>query len=238
MLWRSLTARDCRPERMDDPHLDPAEHRRALAGLARINRFSGSARVLWPCVVELAAQVAPHPLRILDVATGSGDVVRALDRLARKRGVRLELAGCDISPVAIAAAKTEAAGDGAAIEFFTHDALRDPLPNRFDLVMCSLFLHHLQHEHQLALLIEMARAAQRGILVNDLLRSRFNYLAVWGTSRLLSRSPVVHEDGPLSVRAALNLREVGELAQQAGLADARIRASFPCRFLLDWRKPA
>ena len=70
-----LARRECIPELMDDPALDPAEHRRALAGLARLNRVSDSPGVLWPAVRELARG---GPVRVLDVATGSGDVPRAL----------------------------------------------------------------------------------------------------------------------------------------------------------------
>ena len=49
-----LARRDRQPELMDDPALDPAEHRVALAALARINRISRSAGILWPAVKELA----------------------------------------------------------------------------------------------------------------------------------------------------------------------------------------
>ena len=52
-----LRTRERVPELMDDPALDPAEHRRALAGLARLNRFGGSAGVLWPAVAKLAGEL-------------------------------------------------------------------------------------------------------------------------------------------------------------------------------------
>lgn len=73
----SLRARQRIPELMDDPALDPGEHRRALAGLARLNRVSDSVGVLWPAVVKLAGELH-RTVRLLDVATGSGDVPRRL----------------------------------------------------------------------------------------------------------------------------------------------------------------
>ena len=138
MLLAGLRARDRIPERMDDPGLDPAEHRRALAGLARLNRFSGSAGVLWPAIAKLAARLR-RTVTVLDVATGSGDVPRQLLARAQAAGVSLDVAGCDVSPTAV----EEAARSSSGVRFFAHDALRDALPTGFDVVTCSLFLHHL-----------------------------------------------------------------------------------------------
>src|SRR4051812_15913396 len=93
----SLVRRERIPELMDDPGLDPAEHRLALAGLARINRISRSAAILRPHIRQLARAFAGRPVRILDIATGSGDVPLSLVRWATWAGVRLEAAGCDVS---------------------------------------------------------------------------------------------------------------------------------------------
>ena len=84
----------------------------------------------------------------------------------------------------------------------------------------------------------MADAAERLVLVNDLNRSRFNLGLVTTASRLLTRSRIVHHDGPASVRAAFTMAEALQLAVQAGLANAEVAPQFPCRWLLKWRKPA
>jgi hypothetical protein len=60
-------------------------------------------------------------------------------------------------------------------------------------------------------------------------------LACAGT-RLLSRSPVVHVDGPRSVAAAFTPAEALDLAQRAGLTGATVVRRWPCRFLLTWRR--
>jgi len=227
----NLRTRERIPELMDDPGLDPAEHRRALAGLARLNRFSGSVGALWPSVRALA-QKLQRPVRLLDVATGSGDVPRALLARAARAKVALEIEACDISATAV----EEAARETSAIRLFAHDAVRNPLPSGFDIVTCSLFLHHLSEDEAVALLTNIEGAARHLILVNDLSRSRFNYAAVWVASRVLSRSPVVRFDGPASVRSAFTPTEALELAERAGLHGATARARFPCRFLLSWER--
>src|SRR5262249_61298949 len=87
----------------------------------------------------------------------------------------------------------------AALVFSACDVLREPLPAGYDAVVCSLFLHHLSAEQAVGLLRRMAAAAGRLVLVNDLARGRAGYLLAYLGTRLLTRSPGVHFDGPRSV---------------------------------------
>lgn len=231
-----LAHRDRRPERMDDPQLDPGAHRRALAGLSRINRLSGSHTVLWPALAALAKSVG-KPIRVLDVATGAGDVPIRLAKRAADAGLPIQFDGCDVSDIAVSHADRAAKAAGANIGFFQHDVLAHPLPTGYDAVTCSLFLHHLDEADAVRLLSAMAAATNKLVLVNDLARGPTNYLLVWAACHLLTRSPVVHEDGPLSVRAAFTLKEMQTLAEHAGLQGAKVRRRFPCRFLLTWERP-
>jgi 2-polyprenyl-3-methyl-5-hydroxy-6-metoxy-1,4-benzoquinol methylase len=186
MFLSSLRHRRRLPEIMDDPGLDVASHREALAGLARINRFSGSLGVLWPELLALAKTIPDRPLRVLDVATGSGDVPAALVRKAAKEGVRIEVLGVDVSQVAIAEAEVRAElGQHENMRFQMLDVLQDPLPTGYDAITCSLFLHHLDDADAVGLLKQMKAAAGRLVLVNDLVRSRANYLQVWFASHVL-----------------------------------------------------
>ena len=99
-------------------------------------------------------------------------------------------------------------------------------------------MHHLAVDDAVTLLARCAAATDGLVLVNDLARSRWNLGLVWLATRLLTRSHVVHVDGPLSVRAAFTASEARELAERAGLAGATVSGRFPCRWLLTWRKPA
>jgi SAM-dependent methyltransferase len=99
-----LRERCRRPEEMDRPDLEPARHERALAGLARLNLWSGSAGILWPPLANLARRLR-RPLRVLDLASGAGDVPVRLWRRARRAGLSLEIDGCDRSATAVAHAR-------------------------------------------------------------------------------------------------------------------------------------
>src|SRR5262245_46742260 len=117
-----LRTRERVPELMDDPGIDPAEHRRALAALARINRVTNSTGVLWPPIRDLARKLG-RAVHVLDVATGSGDVPTGLRAKAQQTGVPLKVVACDISPTAIAEAGRRLSGG-----FFVQDALHYRLP--------------------------------------------------------------------------------------------------------------
>lgn len=225
------------PEVMDDPGLDPERHAQALSGLARLNAWSGSARILWGGIAPCLRATPATALRILDVASGAGDVPIRLWRRARRAGWNVEVAGCDLSPTAVAFARQRAADAGAAVEFQRCDALQGNLPEGYDVVTCSLFLHHLDDEQAVELLRRAAAAARRLMLVSDLNRTRAGFALAWLGTRLLSRSDVVHVDGPRSVERAFTAAEALALAQRAGLQGATVGRRWPCRWLLRWARP-
>jgi SAM-dependent methyltransferase len=230
--------RRCRqPEIMDQPDLDEPHHVGALRGLARINRWSGSARILWAPILRLAREGGAAPLRVLDIATGGGDIPIALWHKARRAGVALCLEGCDRSQRAVTFAGQRAREQGTDVRFFQFDVLSDPLPAGYDVLMHSLFLHHLDDEQAVDVLGRMAQAAGRLVLVNDLRRSRAGLALAYLGTRLLSSSEVVHADGPMSVRAAFTLDEAHALVRKAGLKGAVIEKRWPWRFLLAWCRP-
>jgi 2-polyprenyl-3-methyl-5-hydroxy-6-metoxy-1,4-benzoquinol methylase len=145
--------------------------------------------------------------------------------------VSLELGGCDISGTALGEAESKTSAAGCAAQFFQLDVVRDEFPKTWDVVYCSLFLHHFGHEDAVRLLEGMMSTAERMILIDDLLRSHFGYLLSLVGTKLLSRSRIVHIDGPLSVRAAFNCEEVRALTREAGMAPMRITTGWPARFL-------
>ena len=233
-----LMMQRCRQsEIMDDPSLNAEQHVHALHGLERINRWSASVHALWSPIQALAGEEPKRTFRVLDIATGAGDVPIQLWHRAHRAGVRLIINGCDRSPVAIAYARQRATQKRADVTFFELDALNDEIPPGYDAVTCSLFLHHLHDEEAVRLLRSMAQAAGWLVVISDLVRSRTGLsLAHLGT-RLLSTSAVVHVDGPRSVRAAYTVDEARVLATRAGMDHAKVWPRWPCRYLLVWKRP-
>ena len=222
---------------MDQPDLDTHLHAHALNGLKRLNRFSRSSAILWRPIHTLCKQNDAKSLRILDIASGGGEVVLALAQQAARRGLSFEIQGCDISPFAVRYANEQAQSQGVSnVSFTSLNAINDPLPEGFDVIMCSLFLHHLSQSDARTLLAKMAQAAKHLVLVNDLRRTRVGYVLAWMACRMLTRSPIVHVDGPLSVAGAFTVDEARALAQEAGLDAVNLSYHYPQRFLLSWRR--
>jgi SAM-dependent methyltransferase len=222
---------------MDDPALPPHEHDRALADLARLNSLARSAAILWPAVREelRRAAAAGRVARVLDVATGSGDIPATLGRWARRAGLSAHWIGVDASAHALARAAARAAQERMPLELLQADATRE-LPVRADVVISSLFLHHLSHSRALDALRAMSRSAVSALLVSDLRRSAPGLALAWTASRVLSRSPVVHFDAVVSVRGAFTDTELADLARAAGLRGAQVRRAWPQRLLLRWSR--
>ncbi len=221
---------------MDDPALDSAEHLQALRGLERVNRVSRSVPIVWGPIRALAREIGGRPLRVLDVATGAGDVPIGLARKVRQAGIVLQIDACDQSPRALEHARQRAEQAGVDVRFFELDAVADPIPSGYDAVICSLFLHHLEDAQVVDLLRRMGEAAQHRVVINDLVRSPTSLILVYLATRLFSSSHVVHTDGPRSVRAAYTLEEIRTMAEKAGLASAAVEKRWPCRFLLVWNR--
>ena len=236
MIWgAALNNRDRQPEVMDQPGLDPKEHAKALMGLRRINAISRCSAGLFRPIEALAITQPAKPLRVLELACGGGDTAIDLALMAKRKGLALDIHACDLNPEAVAIAQTNAVRRQAALTVFTADALAKPTDhNSFDVVYCTLFAHHLDELDAVRLLEVMALRSRKLVLVDDLIRSRLGFALAWIGTRLLSRSWVVHTDGPLSVRAALQPDEMKSIAMQAGLNDAQIKRSWPERYLLSW----
>lgn len=232
-----LSCRDRQPELMDQPGLDASVHRHALAGLGKANALSRVAQQIWRAITKDKIQrVNGSPLRVLDIASGGGDVAIRIATLAHRDGVPIEICGCDISATAIAYARFAAEQAGFSnLTFRQLNALTDPL-EEYDVVMNTLFLHHLGDEEARELLRRMAAAARQLAIVDDLQRTGLGYFYAWAGVRLLTGSQIVHTDGPLSVRAAFTRHEAAALARDAGWRDIRIQAHWPQRFLMSWKK--
>ncbi len=230
----ALKERHREPEIMDDPALAADLHVQALRGLGRLNFAAGTANVLWRYLRPLLQPLPATPLRVLDIGTGGGDIPIRLARRARRAGLALDVAGCDLSERAIEMARQQAAHAGADVHFFRLDVLEDDIPANYDVLTSSLFLHHLSETEVVALLGKLKTATRRLVLFSDLKRSAYGFALAFIFTRLLSRSRVAQLDGPRSVRAAYTVAELRALAAAAGLTGAAVVGHSPARLLLKW----
>ena len=159
-------------------------------------------------------------MTILDLATGSGDVPRAILAWADRNSRPLTMTVSDASPAILAEARRTLA-EVPAVTFALHDARDVPLPDRsFDIVLCSLALHHFPPPDAVRVLREMDRLSSAGFIVNDVRRCLPGYAAAWAASRLATRNRLTRHDMPLSVLRAYTPGELRALLNEAGVTRA------------------
>lgn len=223
--------RQLTPEWMDDPAVDPAELKEALAFIRRVNLRLGGVKALTKHLERWSTRWPDgHEVTILDVATGSADIPVEVVRWAGERGHRVRITAVDIHETTLDSAREHVErelGADAPIELVRADAkeLVDQYgPLSFDYVHAGMFLHHLSEIEILTVLRIMERVAKRGIVWNDLVRSRVAMAGIWALT--LGQSDMIKHDARLSVRAGFTKKEVKDYAQRTSLGYCRYRSSF------------
>lgn len=234
VLPRPLARREA-DELLDQAGHDPAELAANLADIRRVNRLAGGTRAtLRELPVLLDAVPTDRPATVLDLATGSGDIPRALIDRCRRQGRSVAVIASDVSPEILDEARRHLAGY-PEVAFAEHDARAVALPDRgVDIVLCALALHHFRPHEAALVLREMARLARVGFVLNDITRSRAGYAAAWAASRVATRNRLTHHDMPLSVLRAYTPDEVRHLLATAGLSDATVHSRWLFRMSATW----
>lgn len=206
-------------ELLDGPLDDPAALRGNLRDLAWINRRLGGTRASRRAVDGLLGRrTGPHTL--LDVGTGAADIPMALILATASTGRPLRVTAVDSRVEVLDAARdVDARLAGATdLELVVGDGRSLPWPDRaFDVVHASLVLHHLEPAEAIAFLVEAARVARHGVVVNDLVRARHHWLGARALLALTTRNRYTRHDGPLSVRRAYTRVELRAMLAAGGL---------------------
>lgn len=200
------------PELLDQA--SPEEAQRNLANLRRLNHWTGACAELKR---QLRRHFSPqHHLRFLDIGAASGDMSRSVGQEFGD-SFRVSL---DLSAEHLRHAETPKVAA---------DAFRLPFADgSFDVVHCSLFLHHFSEAEAEALLREMDRVSRRLVLAQDLHRHILAYYFLPATAWLFGWDRLMLHDGPVSVAAGWRRAELEALLQNIGLAKmARIDWHFP-----------
>jgi SAM-dependent methyltransferase len=225
-------------ELMDEP-CSREELRACLRDLAKVNRWLLGYRPVLHWLDSLELSSGAGPVRILDVGCGYGDGLRRVERWARARGVAVELEGIDLNPETVAIA-TEASGASSAIRWTRADVFAFEPEKPLDLVMSSLFTHHLDDVDVVRFLRWLEGHARRGWCINDLSRNAVPYYLFRAFARLMGMHPFVQHDGPVSIARAFVEEDWRRMCARAGLAqrDVTIRGFTPGRLCVMRRKPA
>ncbi len=229
------------PELMDGCSPDPERLAESLGDLAWYNRYLGGTATILHQLRPLLDGGTPQPLELLDVGAGGADILPAVARWCERRGISVGAAvAIDLGHETARYAASHLAGveGGEGFAVVRGDARALPFQDRrFDVTICSTFLHHLAPRDAVIVLREMARVSGLGMVVSDLRRGVLGYLAAETLARTVwRRHSYSRHDGPVSMRAAFTPEEARGLARAAGLT-AVVEPQPGFRWALRWRRP-
>src|SRR5881227_696108 len=201
------------PELMDRPQPVTPELERDLANIRSLNRWFGSYRQVRRF---LSGWLKPNgKARILDVATGSGDIPRLIVDFARRQNVSVRIEAIDQQNSTIEIAR-RLSTDFPEIEFFSANLFEWNPPERYDIVLCSLALHHFSEDDAVRVLQKSRDLSREHVLVADLRRSRWLSFGVYLLTAAIYRNAMTKTDARLSAARAFSFKEMRELAERAG----------------------
>jgi 2-polyprenyl-3-methyl-5-hydroxy-6-metoxy-1,4-benzoquinol methylase len=200
-------------EMMDRPQPVSAELERDLRNIRRLNRWFGSYVLIS---IFLRRWIKPGArLRIVDLATGSGDIPRLIADYARGIGAEVHIDALDQQSATLDIAKKLSA-DYPNITFVEGNILDWAPPEPYNIVLCTMALHHFSEEDAVRVLRRCRELSRRFVLVSDLRRSRFGTLGVRLLTATIFREPMTRHDARLSMVRAFSFSEMNDLAKRAG----------------------
>jgi len=230
------------PEIMDDPDVPRDDLDASLRFIRGVNRWLGGRRaVIGPFKRWSRRWPTGGTVTLLDVATGSADIPIAAHTWARSAGHSLRTTAVDNHATTLDLARDQVNRAGLADEITLESADATDLverygPMSFDYVHAGMFLHHLKELQVLTVLRQMERVARRGVIWNDLARSRVALLG----ARIITTGAreIIRHDAVVSVTKGFTRREAKDIAQRVGLDYCRYRLMpIAQRFVVAGEKP-
>lgn len=222
-MFERFATRSHELERLDTGDYTPQEYAKWLKETKLINRWLGDARALRLTLQNEAWIADAERVSILDIGAGSGEVLEVAKEWLQTK--KTFLVGSEMSAAAASAIKARKAEFGVVA--LQCNGTQLPFDDdSFDLVICSLLLHHLTDAQAKGLIAEMQRVAKRQFIIIDLHRDPLAFFLYRTFSPLFLQKMTV-EDGSLSILRSFRPDELRDLAANAGARNAVIRrASF------------
>lgn len=225
--------RSLKLERIDTGDYTSEEYDRFLKEIGFINRFIGDFRALGKTLLREIEKEKLNEFSVLDVGAGSGEILREIAEFARRKKKQAKLFGLELNARS-ADAISEESKNFAEIKSVQANALRLPFADQtFDYAISSLFTHHLTDGQIVETLQEMKRVVRRKIFIIDLHRHKIAYFSYKIFCAAFQISPLVREDGSLSILRSFKPTELENLARKAGFENIAVKRVFPFRLVLE-----
>jgi ubiquinone/menaquinone biosynthesis C-methylase UbiE len=203
---------------LDDDLGTDTEIAASLRDLRWFNRYFGGISTSRRLFEDIARSTGRSLFNVLEVASGDGYVMQTVVGELARRGIQLNVTLLDR-----AASHLPQNGHMPKV---SAEALKLPFrDSSYDLVSCSLFLHHLEPQQASAFAREALRVSRIAVLVHDLIRNPI-HLALAYAGMPLYRSRITRNDAPASVWQAYRVPEVREFFRAAGASQVRVTTQY------------
>lgn len=221
-MWVDTTYRSKETEIMDNLDMSGDLLIKTLDQIAKINKWLGGNRVTVNGVRELLKDSDTNKaITIVDLGCGNGDMLRELANFGRQRGYSFKLIGLDANQTTIEYAK-KLSVEFSEISYEKQDVLcSDFQTRRFDIALCTLFLHHFEDKVAVDFLKKTQNQSSIGLVINDLHRHPIAYFLFWVVATIIG-NPMVKTDGLISILRGFKRNEIEAYAKQLNLKSSLI----------------
>lgn len=218
-------------EIMDDFSLHGSELRAALDQIARINQLLGGNKVTLHGIKEIIKKNnVSHTIVIADVGCGNGDMLRMLADYGLKNNLKFKLIGIDANAFTVNYAQT-LSNDYSNIEYLCLDIFSEEFSTiNYDIVLCTLTLHHFTNEQILNIITTFNNNAAIGIVINDLHRSKLAYRLFKLICIVFSLGKMSREDGLVSILRGFRKNELEAFSKKLNLKNYTINWKWAFRY--------
>lgn len=218
-------------ELLDDPGIPSSDIRRNMEELNVINAWLGGHAITIAGLKQLVKQ--RQQLSICEIGSGGGDNLAAIARWCAKKGIAVQLTGIDINPFCTDTAKANwKPVPNARVSFITADYRQVELKEKPDIIFSSLFCHHFSEAELVQQLQWMQQYSGSGFFINDLHRHPLAYHSIKILTRIFSKSYLVKNDAPLSVKRSFVKSDWIIILQQAGISTFSVHWKWAFRWLV------
>ncbi|MEO6176407.1 MAG: methyltransferase domain-containing protein [Flavobacterium circumlabens] len=218
-------------EIMDDFSLTGEELRSALDQIARINRLLGGNQLTLQATRQLLNQpIGTEPIVIADIGCGNGDMLRMLADYGAAHDLNFKLIGIDANAFTINYAES-LSSRFSNIEYICIDIFSEEFKSlQYDIVLCTLTLHHFTNEQILYIMRIFNTNATIGTVINDLHRSALAYRLFELIGFVFRLNKMSREDGQVSILRGFKKNELEEFSKKLNLKNYTINWKWAFRY--------
>lgn len=219
------------PEIMDDFALEGEVLRDALDKIAKINQLLGGNKLTLQGVQSLIHQITlDKEFTIVDIGCGNGDMLRVLADYAQNQNLNFKLIGIDANQFTIKHAE-KLSKHYPNISYRCEDIFDYNFNSlKYDIVLCTLTLHHFKDEEIIKLMSVFYKNASIGIVINDLQRSSISYRLFQALCFVFRLNKMSEEDGLVSILRGFKKDELESFSKRLDFKKYSIQWKWAFRY--------